>query len=386
MKNIRFFTGILFLVVLIIGCSQGTEKDSNIQKETQSSDISISNPEAAGLDKAIITGLVDSIKTGFYPNRHSLLIYKDDKLVLEEYFSGQDENWGTGIGMVQFNDTILHDMRSVSKSIVSACIGLAISQGKIQSVDQPVFDFFEDYAQYNNQGREKLTLKHLLTMTSGLQWNEEVPYDNPENSEIQMINSGDGIGFVLSRELTSEPGIVWQYNGGTTELLAEIIKRVSGKNIHEFAKEYLFEPIGILKSEWTISPATNSPAAASGLRLTPKDMLKFGILYLHKGKWGTKQILSKEWVDESLTSHIARADGGGYGYQFWINNYTIQRKTLTIPVAVGNGDQRIFIDDQNNLLVVTTAGNYNIWDIENNANALLRNLYTSFTFKETEQK
>jgi CubicO group peptidase (beta-lactamase class C family) len=196
-----------------------------------------------------------------------------------------------------------------------------------------------------------------------------------------MINSGDGIGFVLSRELTAEPGTVWQYNGGTTELLAEIIRRVSGKNIHEFAKEFLFSPIGIARSEWTISPSTNSPAAASGLRLTSRDMLKFGILFLHDGMWGSQQIIPKEWVAESLRSHIARPDGGGYGYQFWILDYTIGGKSLTIPTAVGNGDQRIFIDKRNNLLVATTAGNYNQWDIENNASSMLKKIYTSFDFE-----
>ena len=382
MKNIRIFTGILFLVFTTIGCRQNSDKHSTNQNPTPKNDISISKLEDVGLNKQIITELVDSIKAGFYPNRHSLLIYKDDKLVLEKYFSGHDENWGTDIGIIQYNDTLLHDMRSVSKSIVSTCIGIAIAQGKIKSVDQPIFDFLPDYKQYNNEGRENLTIKHLLTMTSGLKWNEDVPYDNPENSEIQMINSGDGIGFVLSRELTSEPGTVWQYNGGTTELLAEIIKRVSGKNIHEFAKEFLFKPIGIKKSEWTISPSTNSPAAASGLRLTSRDMLKFGILHLHDGKWGEKQIVPKEWVKESLSSHINRQDGGGYVYQFWILNYTLKKKTLTIPAAVGNGDQRIYIDNQNNIIIVTTAGNYNKWDIENNASAVLEKIYTSFDIKE----
>ena len=285
-------------------------------------------------------------------------------------------------GIVHHNDTVLHDMRSVSKSVVSACIGIAVSQGKIKNVDQPVFDFFEDYAQYKNEGREKLTIKHLLTMTSGLKWNEEVPYDNPENSEIQMIISGDGIGFVLSRELETEPGTTWKYNGGTTELLAEIVKRVSGKNIHEFAKEYLFKPIGIITSQWTVSPSTNSPAAASGLRLTSIDMLKFGILYHHEGQWGGEQIVPKEWVGESLKSHINRPDGGGYGYQFWILNYTINGEQLTIPAAVGNGDQRIYFDKKNNLLTVTTAGNYNKWDIENNAGAILEKIYTSFNSTE----
>ncbi|RAI84850.1 serine hydrolase domain-containing protein [Algoriphagus yeomjeoni] len=382
MKQIQIFAGILILVFSFLGCKQNVEKVSVVEPLVADADFTITKPAEVGLNPQVISELIDSIQTGNYPNRHSLLIYKDDKLVVEEYFSGKDENWGDDLGIVSYNDSLLHDMRSVSKSIVSACIGIAIAQGKIKSVDQPIFDFFEDYQQFNSEGREDLTIKHLLTMTSGLKWNEDIPYDNPENSEIQMSNSDDGIGFVLSREMVEKPGTVWQYNGGTTELLAEIIHRVSGQNVHEFAKEYLFQPLGISKSEWTVSPATGTPAAASGLRLSSRDMLKFGILYLQEGKWNGEQIVPAEWVTESLKSSISRPDEGGYGYQFWVIDYSSGSGPLIIPAAVGNGDQRIFYDLKNKMLIVTTAGNYNQWDIENNASAILLKVYSSFTSNE----
>ncbi|WP_228851807.1 serine hydrolase domain-containing protein [Aegicerativicinus sediminis] len=375
MKKLRVVGALASIILLLNGCRQESKTITEIQPEAAKPEIATGTLDEVGIDTEIITGLLDSIREGFYPNRHSLLIYKDDKLVVEEYFKGADQNWGDDIGVVVFNDTVLHDMRSVSKSVVSACIGLAIAQGKIKGVDQPVFDFFEDYGQYKNEGREKLTLKHLLTMTSGLEWDETIPYTDPKNSEIQMINSGDGIGFVLSRNLTAEPGTEWKYNGGTTELLAEIIRRVSGKDIHEFAKEALFEPLDIHHTEWTISPATNTPAAASGLRLTPRDMLKFAILYHQKGKWGIDQLLPKEWVEESLSSHIDRPNSGGYGYQFWVLDINTPNGHLTVPAAFGNGDQRIYFENTNNLLVITTAGNYNRWDIEKNSFAMLERIY-----------
>ena len=376
MKNTMVLV-LISLFSLVLGCRQPSNETLSVPSTVQEIE-STATLEEVGLNEAKIGELVDSSRSGFYPNRHSLLIYKDHQLVLEEYFAGKDENWGNDIGVVQHNDTVLHDMRSVSKSVVSACIGLAIAQGKIKNVDQPIFDFFEDYKQFNNEGREQLTIKHLLTMTSGLDWNEEVPYDNPENSEMQMIDSDDGIGFVLSRQLTTQPGTEWKYNGGTTELLAEIIRRVSGKNVHGFAKEHLFEPLGIERSEWTVSPATNTPSAASGLRLTSKDMLKFGILYHDQGRWGEKQILPKEWIIDSFQSSIERPRRGGYGYQFWVFTYAVGGQELSIPAAVGNGDQRIFFDQKNDLLVVTTAGNYNKWNIENNAGAILDEIYQSF--------
>jgi CubicO group peptidase (beta-lactamase class C family) len=305
-----------------------------------------------------------------------LLIYKDNKLVLEKYFKGKDEQWGDDLGVVQHSESSLHDMRSVSKSFVSACIGIAIAQGKIKSVDEKIFDFFKEYDQYRNEGRENLTIRHFLTMTSGLKWNEQVPYDNPENSEVQMSLSSDPAKFVLSQPIIHPAGKVWNYNGGTTEILARIIEKTTGKNVYAFAKEFLFTPLGIKDSYWTSIPGTKTPAAASGLRLTSRDALKFGILYLQNGKWQGKQVIPEQFVKESLTSHVDRGDGwGGYGFQFWIITDTIKGKAYSVPTAVGNGDQRIFIDSANKMIVVTTAGNYNRWDISNNAGAIMRRIY-----------
>ena len=327
---------------------------------------------SSGINAKKIDALVDSIARGIYPNRHSLLIFKDNKLVLEKYFKGKDELWGDDLGIVQHSETLLHDMRSVSKSVVSACIGIAIAQGKIKSVDEKIFDFFKEYQQYRNEGREQLTIRHFLTMTSGLKWNENVPYDNPENSEIQMNRSSDPAKFVLSQPLIHSPGKVWNYNGGTTEILARIVEKSTGKDVHEFAKEFLFAPLGIANSYWS---GYNTPAAASGLRLTSRDAVKFGILYLQNGKWQNKQIIPEQYVKESTTTHIGVDDTAGYGFQFWIITETINGKALTWSTAIGNGDQRIFIDQKNNMIVVMTAGNYNQWDIKFDSGAIIRSIY-----------
>lgn len=374
---LNFVAGALLLNT---GCQQKTTDGLTVPPSSPDA-IQTASPADVGMNEIIIDHLVDSIASGVYPNRHSLLIYKDDKLVLEKYFPGRDSNWGTDLGIINHNDTVLHDLRSLSKSIVSACVGIAIDQGKIKSVDQGIFNFLGEYEQYKKDGKEKLTIKHLLTMTSGLEWNEDVPYDNPENSEVAMSESDDPIEFVLSRKLISAPGSSWTYNGGTTALLAEILTRATGKNVHEFAKENLFEPMGILRSQWTTVPGTTIPAAASGLRLRSRDILKFGMLYQNDGKWEDRQILPKVWVEESLRSHVARPRGGGYGYQFWTFTDTIQGKAVELPTAVGNGDQRIFIDKKNDLLVVMTAGNYNQWDIKNDAHAILKKIYESITVK-----
>jgi CubicO group peptidase (beta-lactamase class C family) len=342
----------------------------------------------AGMDTSVINELTNQITSGYYPNIHSLLIYKDNKLVYENYFKGKDQYLGKDLGVIEHTINDLHGMRSISKSVVSACIGIAIAQGKIKNTDQKIFSFFKEYAAYDTGMIKGLSIKHLLTMTSGLKWNEEVPYDNPENSEIQMSRSGDPIDFILSRPMTSLPGNEWQYNGGTTQLLSFIIERATGKKVDEFAKEYLFSPLGIKTFEWIKMSGTNNPAGASGLRLRSRDLLKFGILYHNKGKWNDKQIIPQDWIVQSFRTVIYRPastnrqkPNGGYGYQFWTFYDTIQTQPVYIVAAVGNGDQRIYFDEKNNLLIVITAGNYNIWTIQNNSYAILKRIYDSFPVK-----
>jgi len=344
--------------------------------------IQTSTLAAVGMNATVINKIIQGIDSGFYPNRHSLLIYKNDKLVLEKYFTGKDQKaWAGDIGIIQHNGNTLHDLRSVSKSVVSACVGIAIAQRKIKGVNQKVFDFFKEYKSYDTGNKKNLTIENLLTMSSGLQWNEDVPYDNPENSEIQMTASKDPIAFILSRPLTSMPGAEWKYNGGTTQLLAEIVKRATGQSVADFANENIFRKLGITEYEWVVFPGTTNPIAASGLRLRSRDILKFGILYQRKGKWKDDQILPAYWVEQSLQSKVARPQthysAGGYGYQFWIFKDTIQGKEMEWPAAVGNGDQRIFFDKKRKLIVVMTAGNYNRWDIKNNSFAILRKIYES---------
>jgi CubicO group peptidase (beta-lactamase class C family) len=326
----------------------------------------------AGFDSSIINKIDTAITNGTYPNIHSLLIVRNNKLVYEKYWPGKDQRWGNYLGIKMHGKDSLHDIRSISKSIVSACIGIAIEQGKIKSVDQKVFDFFPEYAKLDTGLISALTIGHLLSMSSGLVWNEDIPYDNPENSEIRMTNSPNQVEYVLSQPMEFPPGQVWKYNGGTTQLLAAIVEKTTGKKIEEFAKEYLFHPLGITSFEWVKYDGTDLAAAASGLRLRSRDLLKFGLLYYNDGQYKDTQIVSKKWVEESFQSHVQRPGGGSYGYQFWLWQDTINNKPLSMVACVGNGDQRILFDKKNDLLIVINAGNYNKWDIEKNAYALVK--------------
>jgi len=359
---------IVLLIFVFARCAEQGKKQITVSEEG----IEFASMADAGIDSILINKIDTAIRNGTYPNIHSLHIVRNNKLVYENYWPGKDESWGDDLGVRIHGQDSLHDIRSISKSIVSACVGIAIQQAKIKSIDQKVFDFFPEYKELDTGLISSLTIKHLLTMTSGLVWNEEVPYDNPENSEIRMIRSSNPVEYVLSQPLESQPGVSWKYNGGTTQLLAAIIEKATGKKVDQFAKEYLFQPLDIKQFEWVKYPDTDQPAAASGLRLRSRDLLKFGLLYNNNGTWNGKQIISKEWIEESFRSHVQRPDGGAYGYQFWLHNDTIDNKHILIVACIGNGDQKVFFDKTNDLLVVITAGNYNKWDIEKNAYALLK--------------
>ena len=349
--------------------------------------IATASVKEVGMNAHVVNENLEKIANGTYPNRHSLLLYKDHKLVLEKYFPGEDEIWGHRIGHVKHGKHVLHDVRSISKSVVSASMGIAIEKGFVQSIHQNVFDFFPEYIHYKSEGREHLTIEHLLTMTVGFEWSEEIPYSNPVNSQIEMDFNADPLAYFLSRPMRAKPGTEWCYNGGTTEALAAIIKRTSGLNIHDFAREFLFKPLGILHSEWT-RLWTNEPSAAAGLRLTARDMLKFGILYMNEGVWNNIQVVPKQWVEESLSAKVKRQglwNNGDYGYQFWLFYGTLNGVETTVTGALGSGDQCVYMDKTNNFLFVSTAGNYPPANPTTRAIDIMKSLYDSFEKKKVKR-
>jgi CubicO group peptidase (beta-lactamase class C family) len=361
MKNRQTIIPAIFIMLSVLtGCEHGSEaKPGGTFNYKVLSDYEIQALTEASMDTVIIDLMIKAIIMQVYPNIHSVIIQRHGKIVLEKYFKGEDQKWGEDIGIITHSKETLHDTRSISKSIVSACIGICLAKGLIDSIDQNVFDFLPDYVQYKTGVRANLTIRHLLTMSSGIDWDESTSYSNPLNSEVQMIYSDDPVDFILSRTMKYPPGQVWNYNGGTTQLLASIVRNVSGQEIDKFAEEFLFSPIGIDIFEWIKYPGKSMPAAASGLRLCSRDLLKFGQLYLNEGSWGDNQVITGEWIRESIKRHIARTKIGFYGYCFWIMPEESSGRTLEIIAAVGNGDQRIYLDPVNQMVVVVTAGNYN---------------------------
>jgi CubicO group peptidase (beta-lactamase class C family) len=250
-----------------------------------------------------------------------------------------------------------HDVRSISKSVVSLLFGIALDQGLIASVDDPVHIYFPEYAALRTPAKDHILLRHLLAMTSGIEWNESrSPYHDPKNSEVMMSHSTDPYHFVLEQPVGAEAGRVWNYNGGGTQLLAGVLQRKTGKSLVEFANEVLFGPLGITKFEWTKMPANGELAAASGLRLRPRDMAKIGEIVLRKGIWNGHRVVSGSWVEQSIRA--GPDERTLYGYQWWIGSAAVGDQATSWIAGIGLGGQRIYIIPAYDLVVVITAGLY----------------------------
>jgi CubicO group peptidase (beta-lactamase class C family) len=240
-----------------------------------------------------------------------------------------------------------HILYSVTKSITSALIGIAIEEGFIESVDQKVVDFFPDKTIANLDARkQKMTIEHLLTMSSGFEW--EGP-DDGHHTWGAAVRSGNPVQYILDQPMANEPGVEWYYNGGCSHLLSAILTKTTGYSTLDFAHEYLFKPLGIWSVRWPRDPQ-GIYYGGQDIWLTPRDMAKFGQLYLNNGIWEGKQVVPAEWVALSAETYFSYSQGG-YGYQWWT------WPESGIYYASGAYDQRIYIVPDLDMVVVITADN-----------------------------
>ena len=319
---------------------------------------SIATPEEAEIDPAALCGLDKFIAQWPQANIHSVVVVRRGKLVMERYYKGEDDRWGTPLGTVAFAADVKHDLRSISKSVTSLLVGIALGEGKFPQLDSPVIDQFPELSALKTPALEAVTFRHLLTMSSGFAWDESIPYSNPANSERRLIASADPVRYVLEQPVVTTPGEVYNYNGGNTTLLAAVITRLTGKRIDEYASEKLFAPLGIQDFEWVSMPANGQVAAASGLRLRPRDTAKLGHLLLSDGVWAGTQVVPEGWGDESVQP---RLNGDGlyfYGYQWWLGRTMVRGRELDWAAGVGFGGQRLFVQPDYDLVVMVNAGHY----------------------------
>jgi CubicO group peptidase (beta-lactamase class C family) len=318
----------------------------------------IASPESVGLDSPRLCAIAARLKET-EANVHAVVIVRHGKLVFEQYFPGPDERWDVA-GQYDHDATTKHDMRSASKSVISLLVGVAIDRKLIASANEPVVKFFPEYSSVKSPGWDQVTLRHLLTMSSGMQWDEN--RNDPKNDEPHLGSEADPIRYILSKPIAAPPDTVWTYNGGGTDLLGNILERVSGKPLEAFAREVLFQPLGITDLEWKTYPKNGKIASAVGLRIRPRDAAKIGQLVLNGGAWGGKAIVSPEWIAQSVRPRF-QAIGyfSGlffYGQQWWLGRSIALEQEVKWIAAMGSGGQRLFIVPDRDLVVMTTSGLY----------------------------
>ncbi|MGF1477561.1 MAG: serine hydrolase domain-containing protein [Geminicoccaceae bacterium] len=317
-------------------------------------------PQDLGFDPGLGDKLEAGIRSGLLPGLHSVLVVRSGKIVLERYCEGEDENWGRPLGRVSFGPDTLHDLRSITKSVVSLLYGIALDRGVVPPPEAPLLAQFPEYPELAaDPERAAIRIEHALTMTLGTEWNEWLPYTDPANSEIMMERAEDRYRFILERPVVNPPGERWVYNGGCTALIARLIVKGSGQTLAAFADQALFKPLGIETFEWRTG-SDGIYSAASGLRLTPRAIARIGLLALAGGKWGDEQIVSADWLDRSFKPAIDTGEGLDYGRFWWLAKDYVPGLGEPKPwmAGFGNGGQRLWIMPAADLCAVVTAGKY----------------------------
>jgi len=314
----------------------------------------------ANLDEKILTDLIKNILNEKYKDIHSVLIVKDGKLVLEEYFPGQDYERDH----ISFTRDDMHGIASVTKSFASTLIGIAIDKGMIKGTDQNLISFFPEHKKLLGENGKKIKLRHILSMTAGFDWDETTFLYNDSHNPYWIMLGPERehiIEYILSRPIKSQPGVEFTYNSGLSLLLGAIVEKRSSIKNKDFAQKYLFGPLGISKYEWGYWDAAGKvPRTDGGLYLLPRDMAKFGYLFVNGGKWKGRQIISAKWIEEATKERIKLYPmmATGYGYQWWLYEFIMNNEIIKSYVADGWGGQRIFIFPTLDMVVVFTAGNY----------------------------
>jgi CubicO group peptidase (beta-lactamase class C family) len=324
----------------------------------------------SNIDDAVIRGQLNGI--------HGLVVVRAGQIALERYYEGLDFSWGTSHGHVVFGPDSLHDVRSVTKSIVSLLYGIALAAEAVPPPDARLLESFPEYADIPNDERRKcMTVAHALTMTLGTKWNESgVPYSNPLNSEIAMERAPDRWRYALDRPMADEPGARWVYNGGASAILGRLICKGSGQSLPDFARANLFAPLGISGEDW-LKGVDGIASAASGLRLTPRHLARIGQMILNDGLWEGRRVVPSDWLNRSFEPAATLEEGRRYGYQWYIDSFPISDesgvRSLRCIYALGNGDQRLYVMPELQMVVALVSGNYDSNDQKKMPLSLMKN-------------
>ncbi len=325
------------VVVIVAGCARGALIQAPVATHVAApywptAGWRSSTPEEQGMDSGLLSAMLETIQEKNY-EIDSVTIVRNSYMVAD-------------VSIHPFSSTSKHNIYSCTKSVVSALVGIAIDQGYIEGLQQPILSFFPQRTIANRDvNKEAMTLEHLLTMTTGFRCQDSYLYR--WSGLNQMRESEDWVQFVLDLPMEGEPGERFEYCNGASHLLSGIIQETTGMSANEYALEHLFGPLGISDVDWSSSPQGIS-VGYSELRLRPQDMAKIGVLYLNEGRWDGEQIVPSEWVNSSTSQYISATLEDGYGYQWWVDDSSMY-------LALGYRGQFIFVIPEKEMVVVFTS-------------------------------
>lgn len=365
----------LLVLALLAGCGAG-QSGNPWPGETWPT----STPAEQGIDPEAVESLVADIESGEYGLVDAFMLIRNGYVVADFRFTHDYEaisaqynptndmyNYDHPDWHPYLQNTDLHSLQSVTKSVTSAGIGIAMDEGLLGDVNTPAMPFFEAYAPYVTDVRkESTTLEDLLTMRSGLLWIETGGYTGDLHSTIKLERSDEWIRFILEQPTDTSPGTKYQYNDGASVLLGKILREATGQRADEWIKERIFDPIGIKDFYWKISPDGEADTEG-GLYLTTEDLARFGYLFLRGGEWDGKQIISKQWVEASTSPVVpdvapnSDRNNSGYGYQWWVPDH--EDGITQVFAGNGYGGQFVLVSPEHDIVAV-----FNGWNIHGGAN------------------
>ncbi len=335
-------------------------------------------PESVGMDSSAIKSFNANLDSGKYPYVDSMLILRRGKNIFERSYPHNyaqiyyDEARIKGplnarlSGIYNYFDSQYHPyyegsdahtMQSITKTVTSIVMGIAMGRGEYHAeLDAPILQFFDSSTVKNLDDRKRrITLRDLLTMRSGLDWEEDVPYNDPRNGSSAMEACNDWVQFVIDRPMIHDPGTFFAYSSGVSQLLSYIFQKATGHDIETYAIEHLFKPLGFKHHYWKHTPL-GLVDTQGGLFLRPHDLAKIGDMFLHNGVWNGQQIVPRDWVRQSISVSTDARLGLKYGFQWWLVPHGPGQNQLAWA-ALGLGGQRLLVLPEDQLILVFTGWN-----------------------------
>lgn len=355
----------MFALVIVISCATGSPAAA--QEWVRST------PAAEGMNPEPLRELDRAVRAGEYDNVDRLVVIRNGRLVMSERYARDYASISTGFDMRphQFNyqhpdwhpyymGTELHSLQSVTKSVTSALIGIAIGRGELPEADALLLPLLADYDTSGTDARlATATLEDLLTMRLGIEWHEQDRPIGPENTTLQLEFSDDWVEFTLAQPMDAAPGERFVYNSGASHLMSALLRTATGRTVDLYAEELLFGPLGITDYHWKREPA-GLPDTEGGLYLEAEDLARFGQLYLDGGMWNGSRVVPEEWVSASVLRRVDDVApenpdwNAGYGYQWW----RVDTDGVEVWAGLGYGGQYLFI-----LPAHRTVGVANSWNV-----------------------